>query len=104
MYPRIRFPDTDLRGSTLPWLSAAPLRATATVQNRRNNETTMNIKAFIQRHPVASFFALAYVIPWVGILVGVGPKFIRGEALGLMEAILAATPILPPASLIRSSR
>lgn len=48
----------------------------------------MNIKAFIQRHPVASYFGLAYMISWVGILVGVGPKFIRSEAIGLTEGML----------------
>jgi membrane protease YdiL (CAAX protease family) len=59
----------------------------------------MNIKAFIQRHPVASYFALAYVIPWVGILVGIGPKFIRGEALGLTEAMFMLLVMLAGPSL-----
>lgn len=36
------------------------------------------IKAFIERHPVATYFALAFVISWGGILILVGPGGIPG--------------------------
>ncbi len=54
----------------------------------------MNIKAFIQRHPIASYFALAYVIAWGGSFAAVGPKFLRGEPLQFADSLLMFLPML----------
>jgi uncharacterized protein len=40
----------------------------------------MRVKSFIQRHPVASYFVLAFAIAWSGILYVVGPQGIPGES------------------------
>jgi uncharacterized protein len=47
----------------------------------------MNIKALIQRYPVASYFVLAYVISWGGCLAIAGPKFLRSETLQFTDAL-----------------
>jgi len=54
----------------------------------------MNIKALIQRHPVASYFVLAYVISWGGSFATAGPKFLRGETLQFTDALLMFFPML----------
>jgi membrane protease YdiL (CAAX protease family) len=48
----------------------------------------MNIKAFIQRHPVAVYFALAFLISWGSGLVVLVPKLIRGNANPLDALLL----------------
>ena len=48
----------------------------------------MNIKTFIQRHPVASYFGVAYLFSYGGFLVLVGPKLLRGEAMQSTDALL----------------
>ncbi len=39
------------------------------------------IKTFIQRHPVVTYFGIAYIIPVLSFLVIVLPKLIRGEGM-----------------------
>ena len=48
----------------------------------------MNIKAFIQRHCVVTYFVIAFLISYGGFLVVVGPKLLRGEAMQSMDAFL----------------
>ncbi len=48
----------------------------------------MNIKTFIQRHPVATYFSMTYIISWVGALVVVAPTLLRGESLSRLDGIL----------------
>jgi hypothetical protein len=38
------------------------------------------IKAFIMRHPVATYFALTFAISWGGVLMVLGPGGIPGTA------------------------
>lgn len=47
-----------------------------------------SIKALIQRHPVATYFSLVFLISWGSFLVVVGPKLIRGEAMQSTDAFL----------------
>ena len=39
----------------------------------------------IRRHPVVSYTLVAYAISWLGLLAIVGPKFLRGEEMGLSD-------------------
>ncbi len=48
----------------------------------------MNIKPFPQRHPVATYFGIAFAISWVGAFLVVAPKLIRGQALSDMDGLL----------------
>jgi membrane protease YdiL (CAAX protease family) len=48
----------------------------------------MNVKVFIQRHPVVSYFGLVYLISYGGFFVVVGPKLLRGEAMQSTDAFL----------------
>jgi uncharacterized protein len=48
----------------------------------------MNARALIRRHPVASYFGLAYLIPAVAFAVVVGPKLVRGEATRPTDALI----------------
>jgi CAAX protease family protein len=48
----------------------------------------MNVKVWIQRHPVVSYFGLVYLISYGGFLVVVGPKLLRGEAMQATDAFL----------------
>jgi len=38
----------------------------------------MNVKDLVKRHPLLTFFALAFAISWIGILLVVGPSGILG--------------------------
>ena len=38
------------------------------------------IEAFIKRHPVLTYFALAFAISWCGVLIVVGPGGIPGAS------------------------
>src|SRR5947209_4077502 len=48
----------------------------------------MNVKAFIQRHPIATYFGLAFLLSYGSFLVVVGPKLLRGEAMQSTDALL----------------
>lgn len=48
----------------------------------------MNIKTFIQRHPIVSYFAMAYLISWIGAFLVVAPKLIQGEAIPRLDGLL----------------
>ncbi len=54
----------------------------------------MDIRSYIQRHAVLSYFALAFLVAWGGSFVAVGPKFIRGESLQFTDALLVLLPML----------
>ena len=45
------------------------------------------IKTFIQRHPVITYFGIAYIIPALSFLVIVLPKLIRGEGMQPTDAL-----------------
>jgi len=48
----------------------------------------MSVAAFFKRYPLLSYFFLAFAIPWIGVSLAVGPKFMRGEPLQLTDALL----------------
>jgi hypothetical protein len=48
----------------------------------------MNVKVFMQRHPVVSYFGLVYLISYGGFYVVVGPKLLRGETMQSTDAFL----------------
>jgi membrane protease YdiL (CAAX protease family) len=47
----------------------------------------MKIRSLLERSPIASYFVLAYLISWGSSLAVGGPKFFRGEPLGLEDAM-----------------
>ena len=48
----------------------------------------MNVKDFIQRHPMVTYFGLVYLISYGGFCVVVGPKLLAGEAMQATDAFL----------------
>ena len=50
----------------------------------------MSDQSFVKRHSLALFFALAFMISWVGSFVLVGPKFLAGEAIEMADIGLMA--------------
>ncbi len=48
----------------------------------------MNVKVFIQRHPVVTYFGLVYLISYGGFFVLVGPKLLAGKAMQATDAFL----------------
>jgi membrane protease YdiL (CAAX protease family) len=48
----------------------------------------MNVRAFIQRHPVGVYFSLAFLLSYGGFVVVDGPKLARGEAIQPLDALL----------------
>ena len=48
----------------------------------------MNIKTFIQRHPVATYFIMAFIISWLGTFLMVAPEIVRGEAIPHLAGLL----------------
>jgi membrane protease YdiL (CAAX protease family) len=51
-------------------------------------EKAMNIKTFIQRHPIVSYFVMAYTISWLGAFLIVAPGLIQGEAIPRLDGLL----------------
>jgi len=54
----------------------------------------MSIPGFIKRHPVLTYFLLAFAISWVAVFAVAWPKYSRGEPLGFNEALLMFLPTL----------
>ena len=57
------------------------------------------MKQYIKRHPVASYFLMAFGIAWVGSILVAGPKYFRGESIeasdsGLMAIAMLGAPIV----------
>ena len=48
----------------------------------------MNVRATLQRHPVATYFSLAFLISYGGFVVVDGPRLVRGEAIRSIDALL----------------
>jgi membrane protease YdiL (CAAX protease family) len=48
----------------------------------------MNVKAFIQRHPVGVYFSLAFLLSYGGFIVVDGPKLARGATIRPLDALL----------------
>lgn len=48
----------------------------------------MKLLTVVRRHPILSYFILAYGIAWLGSIVAVGPKFMRGESLIFADGLL----------------
>ena len=54
----------------------------------------MDVRSYIQRHPVPTYFVLAFLLAWAGTFAAIGPKFISGDALQFTDALLAFLPML----------
>jgi membrane protease YdiL (CAAX protease family) len=54
----------------------------------------LTIKASMQRHPVASYFVLAFFISWASSFAAGGPKFLRGETLEFEDQMAMLMPML----------
>jgi len=48
----------------------------------------------VRRHPVLTYFGLAFTISWVGCLLAAGPKFIRGEIMQPVDGLLVFLAML----------
>src|SRR5262245_61269649 len=46
------------------------------------------MKAFLQRHALASYFGIAFLLSWGSGLVVLGPKLVRGETILALDALL----------------
>jgi membrane protease YdiL (CAAX protease family) len=54
----------------------------------------MKIGSRIQRSPITSYFVLAFLISWGGSFAIGGPKFLRGDPLGLVDVLFMAPLVL----------
>ncbi len=48
----------------------------------------MSSKAFLQRHPVAPYFVMAFLISWLGAFTVVAPKLLQGKAIPRLDGLL----------------
>ncbi len=48
----------------------------------------MNLKSFIQRHQIASYFVLTYTISWLGALLVVAPNLISGSRITTINGLI----------------
>jgi membrane protease YdiL (CAAX protease family) len=48
----------------------------------------MNLKHFVERHPVLTYFILVYAIAWGGILMVIGPSGLQPAATRPMQVVL----------------
>jgi membrane protease YdiL (CAAX protease family) len=60
----------------------------------KEKRLSMKIKAFLQRHPVSTYFSLVLFISYGSFLVVVGPKLLRGEAEQPTDAESTLFPII----------
>ncbi len=54
----------------------------------------MSIKAFIQRHPVVSYFVMTYLISWFAAFLVVAPVLLRGRAIPELDGVLMFPALL----------
>jgi len=54
----------------------------------------MSSKTYVQRHSVLIYFFLVFFIAWLGSFLAVGPKFLRGEVMDILDIGLMAIPML----------
>ena len=50
--------------------------------------TSKSLTSLIHRNPVASYFALAYGISWLGAFAIAAPRWMRGEAIPKMSGLM----------------
>lgn len=48
----------------------------------------MDLRAFVQRHPVTTYFGMTYLISWVGAFLVVAPKLIQGRPITQVDGLL----------------
>ncbi|HLI06282.1 MAG TPA: CPBP family intramembrane glutamic endopeptidase [Ktedonobacteraceae bacterium] len=48
----------------------------------------MKFRAFIQRHPIVSYFCMVFTISWGGAFLVVAPELLRGEAISTIQGLL----------------
>lgn len=59
----------------------------------------MNLKDFILRRPIISYFIMAFSISWLGAFILVAPKLLSGQVIGKIDGILMfPVMLLGPAS------
>jgi len=71
------------RSSTRGWLACTLVRAMPSP-----DAVPENRKTFVERQPVASYFALTFAISWMGALAVASPHLLRPEPLPKMTGIL----------------
>jgi len=72
------------------WLAAF---AAALLRRPSPDAQRFSLRAFVQRHPVSSYFALAFAISWGGILAVVGPRNILASK-ELFESYVWVPPLV----------
>lgn len=48
----------------------------------------MKLKAFIKKHLIGSYFIITFFISWMGALIIIAPKLLRGETIQKMDGIM----------------